>query len=538
MVLLHTVPYLRKKNHFTDADRFGSWVAHQDIVRAVLQYGGVEGVHFYVPYFREYSKEEIPDGIRELRAEFPSHDIDLKRPSDLHEMARRHRYILADDFEVFSSLALSRHSGQKCLFPVSTVVHTVPRQTSLIGYSNVLLLAEPFDAIVTTSAAGEKAIQNIFEDIQHFIASRLKIQFSKRMPIVNIPLAIDDNFLSPRDPESARRELNLPAKAVIIMYLGRLSETFKADLEPLLAAYRLLSIDHPNLHLMIAGHDKDGKYTSIVKTMADQLEIRNQVTVITNFPYSIKPLLYAACDIFVSPVDNIQETFGLSILEAMACALPVVASDWSGYRDLVAHGESGFLARTIWNPEAARLAEIVAPFPIKSEYFLAQQTVVDINELRQYLKILINNEDLRHRFGTNGRARVLERFCWRVVMNRYKDLWKEQWQQLDQTGQVVEWHAPLNIEKQFGHFATALLDAQTIFKRTSHVPLLSSGRRIDESRVPYPIDIHELRRVMSQCEQHPQTINDLSIAGDGVTTSAVTWLWKKGYIEPDTVRGG
>ena len=42
--------------------------------------------------------------------------------------------------------------------------------------------------------------------------------------------------------------------------------------------------------------------------------------------------LWAAADVFLSLVDNIQETFGITPLEAMAAGLPVVASDWDGYR--------------------------------------------------------------------------------------------------------------------------------------------------------------------------------------------------------------
>ena len=56
-----------------------------------------------------------------------------------------------------------------------------------------------------------------------------------------------------------------------------------------------------------------------------------------------KKLALAAADLFCSPADNLQETFGLSVLEAMASSLPVVASDWNGYRDLVLHGRTGWL---------------------------------------------------------------------------------------------------------------------------------------------------------------------------------------------------
>lgn len=53
--------------------------------------------------------------------------------------------------------------------------------------------------------------------------------------------------------------------------------------------------------------------------------------------------VYSAADIFVSPSDNMQETFGLTLLEAGAAELPAVVSDWDGYRDIIVHDETGFL---------------------------------------------------------------------------------------------------------------------------------------------------------------------------------------------------
>ena len=51
---------------------------------------------------------------------------------------------------------------------------------------------------------------------------------------------------------------------------------------------------------------------------------------------------WRAADIFVSLSDDIQETFGLTPVEAMAASLPCVVSDWNGYKDTVADGETGF----------------------------------------------------------------------------------------------------------------------------------------------------------------------------------------------------
>ena len=55
---------------------------------------------------------------------------------------------------------------------------------------------------------------------------------------------------------------------------------------------------------------------------------------------------WASADIFCSLSDNIQESFGLTPVEAMAAGLPCVVSDWDGYRDTVRHGEDGFRVDT------------------------------------------------------------------------------------------------------------------------------------------------------------------------------------------------
>ena len=49
---------------------------------------------------------------------------------------------------------------------------------------------------------------------------------------------------------------------------------------------------------------------------------------------------------FISLSDNIQETFGLTIIEGMAAGKPVIATDWDGYRQTVRHGDTGFLIPT------------------------------------------------------------------------------------------------------------------------------------------------------------------------------------------------
>ena len=65
-----------------------------------------------------------------------------------------------------------------------------------------------------------------------------------------------------------------------------------------------------------------------------------------------------AADIFLSLVDNHQETFGLSPVEAMAAGVPVVVSDWDGYRYTVQNGVEGFRIPTLAPSHSSQGAEL------------------------------------------------------------------------------------------------------------------------------------------------------------------------------------
>ena len=131
----------------------------------------------------------------------------------------------------------------------------------------------------------------------------------------------------------------------------------------------------------------------------------------------IKHQALAAADIAVSLVDNPQETFGLAVAEAMAAGVPLVVSDWNGYRDLVRDGIDGFRVPTRW-ASVARQASIplgwqqllgLEPYP-KVAGALAQLVQVDTQAAEAACLTLLTRSELRRAMGAAARQRALETF--------------------------------------------------------------------------------------------------------------------------------
>lgn len=112
----------------------------------------------------------------------------------------------------------------------------------------------------------------------------------------------------------------------------------------------------------------------------------------------------------------------------MAAGLPVVVSDWDGYRFTVAHGESGFLIPTL-GAVAPQLGTLLANLHLLSlETYqtyvgaVAQHTAVDIGEAASALLRLFTSPLLRAQMGACGQAQAMSRFSWPVVVRQYNQL--------------------------------------------------------------------------------------------------------------------
>ena len=143
------------------------------------------------------------------------------------------------------------------------------------------------------------------------------------------------------------------------------------------------------------------------------------------FPMKRKQPYISAADIFISLPDNYQETFGITILEAMSHGLPVIASDFSGYKELVDDGRTGFLIPAYgsmdqdpWDLTMGLLD------PSSARFYLAQKIAVDMTVLSQAIVELASNPGKRRDMAIRARARAM-RYHWQAIIPRYEELWHE-----------------------------------------------------------------------------------------------------------------
>ena len=158
-------------------------------------------------------------------------------------------------------------------------------------------------------------------------------------PLTVIPNGVATaTFVPPEDQEGAAA----PQSPLRLLFVGHWRDPRKG-LAHLLEACRILHATGTPVHLDVVG---DGTAAAT-----------NQRGVTFHGPVTAESVLaerYASCDLFVAPSTG-QESFGIVLLEAMACGRPIVCSDIPGYRHVV--DRAG--ARLVSPGDADALAQVI-----------------------------------------------------------------------------------------------------------------------------------------------------------------------------------
>jgi glycosyltransferase involved in cell wall biosynthesis len=449
----------------------GAQIAESAVADALLKYRPLDEVCF-VPTTAQ------PLGqLTELLSEYPdSADGSVIAPEDLARLPGQ-SLVFQNSPRLYEAAGLRGMFGRPN-WPTVGLTHALSGAdgalAALFGAMPSGLVA-PFDRLVCTSAAGERA----FTELQR--QARASAGLARR-PVPGpgpdggpdpdgedpgictyvIPLGVDAEHFVPGDRRAARARLGIGERDIVFLYCGRFSIEYKMDPFPLLAAFAVAVADEPYASLIMAG-DTSARGHVQIPAIAARLGIAHRVRISPDPSVTVKLQLYQAADVFISFSDNLQETFGLSIIEAMSCGLPVLASDWSGHRETVAHGETGFLVPTHWRAPDGYLSQVSAFTADPAVHLLfSGEVAVDLSAAVAAMRSLTADVGLRQELGRRGRDRVLRRYAWPAVMAAYRELFAAL---LDEAAAVgaPAWptgagYPPLSYDRRaaFGHFATVV----------------------------------------------------------------------------------
>jgi hypothetical protein len=218
----------------------------------------------------------------------------------------------------------------------------------------------------------------------------------------------------------------------VALYVGRFNVQAKMNPLPMALAMEAAAqrLDKP-LYWILSGWAPDDAYAEMYHGGARAACPSVQYRVVDGRRPETRFSIWSAADFFLSLSDNVQETYGLTPLEAMAAGLPCVISDWDGYRESVRHRLDGFrIASYAPRPGLGRdLAYRYAHgWDSYSNYIggASQVTAVDLQEAADAIYALATNEPLRRSMGAAAQEHARNTLDWRVLIPRYEALWAEQ----------------------------------------------------------------------------------------------------------------
>ena len=152
------------------------------------------------------------------------------------------------------------------------------------------------------------------------------------IPIVHATVNLD-KFLSINKKFNIN---NRKEDSIIFGSIGRLNWAKGYDL--LIQALYKVKEEHPNFYLKIAG---DGPYRNMLENMIDKYYLRKNILILGELHYNDIPKFLLSIDLYIQP--SISEGSPITLKEAMASSLPILASTAGGIPEIIEHNQTGIL---------------------------------------------------------------------------------------------------------------------------------------------------------------------------------------------------
>lgn len=323
-------------------------------------------VFLFVPKTSENKLEKVPENITIYEfpgLEFPSYPgYKMSLPKNLRKIISTQRFDILHSHSPFLQGWICFMVQHVQNAPMVTTYHThLTEYTGHlfkgIGEDHVKHLLYGFTWAFTKNQYNRYHV--IFTPSK---VMKLELESHGLRSVIELPNPISSLFLEKQTDlelkkKKLKESLKLPPTARILLYVGRIS--FEKRLEVLLEAFKSIEQKYEDAYLVIVG---DGPQLGMYKKKAKHLELKRYI--FTGYiQHSQLPVVYQIGDVFISPSDT--ETQGLTFLEAMSQACPVIAVQARGPADFIVHNKNGFFAKTLDPKEFQHLIEQVLDNPDK-----------------------------------------------------------------------------------------------------------------------------------------------------------------------------
>ena len=217
-------------------------------------------------------------------------------------------------------------------------------------------------------------------------AAQVEAHYGRKVQVVHNGVDVDQFKPMPR-ATSLRHSLGLPDSARVLASVGRL-----VGWKGLRVIVELLPQLPPEVHFLVIG---DGPDEARLREQAAQLGLTPRVHFCGRIAHDQLPQALAQADMLVQPSLG-EESFGITLVEAMACALPVLASRQGGMTEIVLPGVTG---------------ELLPPG--------------DIPAWRESITQLLQQPDRMRAMGAAGRERAVAEFTWAANAAKLERLLQE-----------------------------------------------------------------------------------------------------------------
>lgn len=322
--------------------------------------------------------------------------------------------------------------GNNAGWSVTGITHTTASVEAMSSVVSLLTSpVEAWDALICPSSAVKSHVECMLSEQALFLKDRLGVScpILPELPVIPLGINTDDFAYSNEQRGLSRQELGIEADEIVVLYTGRLS--FHAKAHPLAmyqaieeaglaARQKIVLIEsgwHGNEH--IAAAFKEAAESACPSVRVLRLDGRVKVQ---------RDYGWAAADVFCSLSDNIQETFGIVPIEAMAAGLPVVVSDWDGYRDSVRDSIDGYRVPTVM-PEEGTGLDLAQRYALGIDSYdrycgnTSSLLAVDIDAAKEAFLQLFSSKELRINMGQAGKKRAVTEYDWKAIIPRYESLW-------------------------------------------------------------------------------------------------------------------